>query len=309
MRVLFLLVMLASAIAGAESKRVLVADPDAELVQAIEWTLQPWKMVVVAEPAIDPALVSTRAIDANAQFVVWRDAAGDLVVYDRERGVTERRPARTGAMDPVSAASAALTVKTMMRLPEPVEEEPGPEATSSIGVVTPTPVDDHDVVRIEAGIAVDTRTALGGRFGAMYRPAALPLRIGGVFELASLELQRSGFRGNAHDYSLFAVASWVIPIGRFELEPWIAAGAMVDVVDGQHAQEMRHETAVVPTGRAGLAFWWWLPQQWGIAITASANVALGTPTYTRDPNSPSQAVIYDMPSIAGTFGLVAAWRR
>lgn len=305
----FVVVLLASAIVHAEPKRVLVADSDAELVQAIEWTLQPWKIVVVSDGGvIDPALVSSRAIDANAQFIVWRDAS-ELVVYDRERGITERRPARTGAMDPVSAASAALTVKTMMRLTDPPEEAASAPTTTSVAAIGPVAADDTDVLRAFVSLGVDTQAALRATLGAMYRPSPLPLRVGGALEIASQELERAGFRGSVRDYALLARASWIIPVAQFELEPWVAVGAMLDVVDGKHGQEMRHETALVPTARAGLALWWWHAQRWGVALTANANFALATPTYTRDPDKPNQAVIYDMPGLAGTIALVVAWRR
>ncbi|GEM_PF-2385112 len=308
MKTAFALVMLASAIAHAEPDRVLVVDPDAELVHAIETSLAPWKLVVIAQTdGVDPSLVGARAIQADAQFIVWRDGS-ELVVYDRQRDVTERRTVKAGAMDPVAAAGAALTVKTMMRLPDPVDEPATPTGVTT--VTRPTPVvDETDLVRIQASIGVDTQAAVRATFGAMFRPAAYPLRIGAAFELANQDVEQAGFKGTARDYSLFAIASWTVPIGSFELEPWLAGGAMIDIVDGIHGQEMRHETAVVPIARAGLAFWWWHPRQWGLAVTATADVALGTPTYTRDPTSPSKAVIYDMPTIAGAVALVAAWRR
>lgn len=305
------IVMLASAIAHADPKRVLVADPDAELVHAIEVTLQPWKMVVVAEPAIEPSLVSTRAVDADAQFIVWRDQ-NELVVYDRERDVTERRPARAGAMDPVGAASAALTVKTMMRLPDPPEETaPVPTTTTTTSVVTTAPVttDDADVFRIEAGVGIDTEAALRAMFGATYRPTRFALRVGAAFELANQSIDQAGFKGEARDYAGLALATWPIPVRSFELTPWIGGGLMVDIVDGKHGQEMRHETAYVPTLRTGLAFWWWHSMGWGLGLTANASYGIGTPTYMRDPDKPTKAVIYDMPTFGATFALVAAWRR
>jgi hypothetical protein len=276
-------------------------------VHAIELTLQPWKMVVVAQSdAIDPGLVSARAVDADAQFIVWRDDS-ELVVYDRERDVTERRPARTGPMDPVSAASAALTVKTMMRLPDPAPEEvASTKPTSAVVVVAPVGTDDTDVLRVQAGVGVDTEIALRAAIGAMARPTRHALRIGGALELARHGLEQGGFKGTAQDYSLLAMASWAFPIAELELEPWVAIGATLDLVDGKHGQEMREETAVLPTGRAGLALWWWSTPSWGFAVTAEASFFLGTPTYTRGPN---QAVIYDMPAVAGTMALVAAWRR
>ncbi len=63
-----------------------------------------------------------RAPTRSARFVVWR-RGGALVVLDRERGSTEERDTTEGPLDPVGAASAALTVKTLMRLPPPPPDE------------------------------------------------------------------------------------------------------------------------------------------------------------------------------------------
>lgn len=302
------LIALATTLAIAQPRRVLVVDKDAELVHAIETSLAPWKLVVIAQAnGIDPALVAARAIEADAQFIVWREG-DELVVYDRARDVTERRAAKSGAMDPVAAAGAALTVKTMMRLPDPDEPATPPPSTSVTTTAPASVVDEDDTLRIAASVGIDTRVALRGTFGAMYRPLG-QLRVGGAFELASQELERAGFKGTARDYTILAMAGWAVPVGRFELEPWVAAGAMIDVVDGKHAQEMRHETAVVPTGRLGAALWWWPASRWGVAVAAGVSVALGTPTYTRDPTTPAQTIIYDMPGLGGTVALVAAWRR
>jgi hypothetical protein len=305
-RALLLVAMFAS-VATAEPRRVLVVDGDTELVHAIETSLAPWKIEVIAQSnGVDPSLVATRAIQADAQFIVWRDGS-ELVVYDRDRDVTERRPATSGSMDPVAAAGAALTVKTMMRLPNP-EETSMTTPTSAVTMVSPVVTDERDAFRITVGVGVDTQTALRGTFGMLYRPVA-QLRVGGMFEIAGQDVEQSGFKGTARDYGFLAMASWPVPVGPVELEPWIAAGVIVDVVDGRHAQEMRHETAVVPTGRLGVALWWWHASQLGIAITGSASFSVGTPTYTRNPADPSKTIIYEMPDVGGTVGVVAGWRR
>jgi hypothetical protein len=296
-----------AAIATAEPRRVLVVDSDEELVHAIETSLAPWKLQVIAQSdGFEPSLVASRAIQADAQFIVWREGA-ELVVYDRERDVTERRPAKPGSMDPVAAAGAALTVKTMMRLPDPAAET-APSGSTTITTVAPPITDESDSVRIAASLGIDTEAVLRGTFGVMYRPMS-QLRIGGAFEIGAQDLERAGFKGTARDYGFLATASWTVRLDSFEVEPWVAAGVLIDIVDGQHALEMRHETAVVPTGRVGVALWWWHSTQLGLALTGSGSFALGTPTYTRDPSMPTKAVFYDMPTLGGTIALVAAWRR
>lgn len=299
-------VALAASTSFAEPRRVLVVDGDSELVRAIETSLAPWKLVVIAQnDGVDPSLVASRALEADAQFIVWREGA-ELLVYDRDRDVTERRPAKSGSMDPVAAAGAALTVKTMMRLPDPTEET-APSGSAIVTVASPL-VDEGDTLRIAAGIGVDTIAALRGTFGVVYRPMK-QLRLGGAFEIASQDLDQSGFKGTARDYALLATASWTIPALAFEIEPWLAAGALIDIVEGKHAQQIRHETAVVPTARVGVSLWWWHQSQLGLGLTAGAALAVGTPTYTRDPQMPMKAVIYDMPPVGGVFSLVAAWRH
>lgn len=117
-----MIVMLASGPALADgTMRVLLADTDPELQRAVRAALAPWRLEVVIETEQRPTdATHAQAIgDAQtARFVVWREGT-DLVVFDRERGEAEHRGAPSGALDPASAAAAALTVKTLMRLPPP----------------------------------------------------------------------------------------------------------------------------------------------------------------------------------------------
>lgn len=303
-----LVIGLASAIAHAEPERVLVVDPDAELVHALEWTLQPWRMVVVAESgtSVDPALVGARAAQANAQFIVWREGE-ELVVFDRKRDVVERRPARKGAMDPVSAASAALTVKTMMRLPDPARAEEAAPAPGASVTRPATPIEDTaEQLRVEAGVGVDTEVALRARIGARFAPTRWPLHAGAALELADHDVDQASFQGSARDYSFLAIASYSLAFAPFELEPFVGAGAIFDVLDGEEAQVMRRETTIVPAVRVGAALWWWQPS-WGLALVVGMDAALGTPTYTK--TGMGQAIVYEMPGLTGTIALVAAWRH
>ena len=110
-RITLFLVLWAATASAAPPSRVLVADSDPVLVSAIDRSLAPWKITVIAEPTVpDEAHAHMRADAVDAQFVVWRE--GDqLVVFDREHGTSERRTARDGHFDDVSAAAAALIRK------------------------------------------------------------------------------------------------------------------------------------------------------------------------------------------------------
>lgn len=109
-KLIVLVLVLVLALEGRSNADVVVlADSDPELLHAVESSLAPWKLTIVVDARpIDEATATRRADEAGARFVVWRE--GDqLVVYDRTTSAAERRPARTGAFDNVSAAAAALT--------------------------------------------------------------------------------------------------------------------------------------------------------------------------------------------------------
>lgn len=303
------LVILACAIANAEPRRVLVVDDDVELLHAIETSVAPWKLVVTSTPATT-AFSDVVATRTDVQFIVWREGA-ELVVFDRERGVTERRPAHEGPMDPVAAASAALTVKTMMRLPdpEPSTAPPPPPIAETRDAIDPdalVPAESGERVRVHAGIGADTSSALRAALGLMWRPA-LRLRVGLVAEFATAGIDESGYTGTARDYAGLAVASWDVPLGPFSVEPYLGAGAMRNVVSADHnGMPMDIEdSAVLPIVHAGVAGWWYV-NDWGLGVTAGMQFTLGTHTYTKDPGN---MVVFEVPPITAGIALVGAWRR
>ncbi|HSS01186.1 MAG TPA: hypothetical protein VLM79_29210, partial [Kofleriaceae bacterium] len=152
----------------AASQRVVLADADPELRHAVEQVLAPWHLAVVIEgpPPTDTAMAEQRADADTARFVVWRDGE-QLVVYDRELGSTERRDSRSGVLDAPTAAAAALTIKTMMRLPPP------PEVPARAPPAEPAP-EGRVEVRLEAGVA--TRLASGDASTSARLAGAVQLR-------------------------------------------------------------------------------------------------------------------------------------
>ncbi len=279
-----LILVLTSAALAAPPDRVLLADPDPELLHAVQSSLSPWKLALVVEYEVpaDDTSARARADVAGARFVVWRER-DQLVVFDRDRGVSERRPARAGSFDAVTAAAAALTVKTMMRLPPP------PEDAGAAVSISPTPSSGgHVEIRLEAGgaarLATGSDIGVGGRglIAVMVRPsAAHGWRIGARGDLGtSTSVDHSGFKGTWSDWALLAAASWTYERGAWEVEPWLGIGGARGSLDGTETSVPRSERATSLTVRGG----GYLRRRLA-AFTAGLGLEIvgtpGAPTYTR----------------------------
>jgi len=305
-----LLVVSTGAALAAPPDRVLLADPDPELLHAVESSLSPWKLAVVVEREIpaDDITAHARADATGARFVVWRER-DQLVVFDRGRDVSERRPAREGSFDAVTAAAAALTVKTMMRLPPPPPED------GAVIVAPPPPVDplDHVEIRIEAGAAARVATGadqgLGGRalIAVMVRPSAeYGWRLGLRGDLGtSTTVDDSGFKGTWSDWALLAAASWTYERGAWEVEPWLGAGIGRGTLDGTEMSVPRSEHATLPTIRGGA----YVRRRFA-AFTAGLGLELvGTPTaptYTRTTMGMGSPSVFEASKFSVVAGLALA---
>ena len=111
--------------------RVLVVGGDAELESAMKVALAPWSVEVVTAPGPPPPPTMPEAArraealgnEAQALAVVWA-ADGTLWIWDRASEQLVARPLRAAMpLDAAAAASAALSVKTVLRgtvvAPEP----------------------------------------------------------------------------------------------------------------------------------------------------------------------------------------------
>jgi hypothetical protein len=265
--------------------------------------LRPWKLEVIVDPSpVDDTTVAARADALNARFVVWRRER-ELVVFDRERGDTQHREAPAGALDPVAAASAALTVKTLMRLPPPPEDETPPPPITKTG----------SELRVQAELATrfayGSGTAIGGRFigAALVRPLAeLDWRFGLLGEVGTSDkVERVGFDGDWSDWSLLVIASWTHTRGKLEIEPYLAAGIARSRFTGEdNMSGPRDERETLPALRAGgWVRWRFGVGSWTVGGAVSFDALPGTPTYTKENNGP---VIYEVPSFGLTVGLVIA---
>ncbi|HEU0032029.1 MAG TPA: hypothetical protein VFQ53_15455 [Kofleriaceae bacterium] len=289
--------------AAPANARVVLVDSDPELLHALATTLAPWKLeVIVDSEPVTAETAGARADSREARFVVWREGT-DLVVFDRERGETEHREARAGALDPVTAAAAALTVKTLMRLPPPPPDDTAP--------ITPPPPEEGGVeVRVQAGLATrlarGSETAVGARFAgaALVRPwADYEWRFGVAFEGGTTAaVQRAGFKGTWSDWSLLALAGWAHEVGPIEIEPYVAAGFTRSHFYGDEMTIARDESATLATIGAG-AWVRWRVGMWSVGGVVGLDALPGTPTYTKTASS---TLIYEVPSITMMLGLVLA---
>lgn len=304
------LAVTAGRLAGADaspaaSQRVVLADADPELRHAMEQALAPWRLEVVIEgpPPTDTAMAEQRADADTARFVVWRDGE-QLVVYDRELGFTERRDSRSGVLDPPTAAAAALTIKTMMRLPAPPEAPPpsAPPPGEPEGI-------DGIEVRLEAGVA--TRLASGdasasARFGgaAQIRPsAAWGWRIGIAADTGtSTSVDRASFKGTWHEWALLGVISWTYARAGWEIEPHAGAGIRRSTLDGTEMSSPRTESDTLTAACGGLAIRRRV-SRWTLGAKLDVDRSFGTPTYSKNVGA---AQIFQVPGWGVQAGLAVA---
>jgi hypothetical protein len=290
------------------SRRVVLADADPELHHAVEQVLAPWHLDVVIEgpPPTDTAMAEQRADADTARFVVWRDGE-QLVVYDRELGSTERRDSRSGVLDAPTAAAAALTIKTMMRLPPPPPEVPAPG-------VPPGARDAGDAegsveVRLEAGVATrlasgDASTSARLAVAVQLRPWSLwGWRIGVAADAGtSTSVERASFTGTWSDWALLGVLSWTYARAGWEIEPHAGAGIRRSTLDGTEMNAPRTSSDMLATARGGLAIRRRV-SRFTLGALLDFDRSFGTPTYSKNVGA---AQIFQVPDSAVQVGLALA---
>lgn len=291
--------------AAPEPDRVVLADPDPELLRAVTSALAPWRLEVLVEetaPA-DDADAEVRARASEARFIVWR-RGGDLIVFDRDRRSTEQRAGTVGPLDAVAAAGAALTVKTLMRLPPPPPDPDQPPPPP------PPPAERGVELRTQATfatrIARGSETDFGGRLIAavLVRPSArFGWRFGAAGEIGTTaEVKRAGFKGTWSDWTALALASWTYTRAPWELEPHLGGGVTRSTLEGTDTSSGRLERATLGVVRGGVAARR-RSGRWTIGASLDLDLLLGTPSYTRMGSS---APVFDVPAYAFALGLVAA---
>ena len=287
-----MLVLLCGVPQAASGERVVLADPDPELLRAITSSLAPWRLEVVVdrEPPRSTGDAQRRAEQRSARFVVWR-RDGDLVVYDHARGAAAHREGKLGALDPIDAAAAALTVKTLMRLPPP--EAPG--------TVT---VDGRPIVRLQIGLAArfaDPGTA--ARFAGLIsiRPWSTTgwgFGVAGDLGTAT-DLQQAGFRGTWSERAVLAVVSWLHERGAWRIEPFVGAGLARSSLSGTAMRETVEDSDLLGAVRGGV-LGALHTGRWSLGLSLVIEGVTSTPTYTRPGAS---AVIFEVPAVGVTSGV------
>jgi hypothetical protein len=293
-RVIAMLVLLCGT---ASAERVIVADSDPALREAIVKSLRPWKIEVVVD-AEAPTDAADTAARGNARYVVWRDGT-DLVVFDRDTNLFERRPAHAGALDPLGAAAAALSVKTMLRLPpEPTIETPRVE-----------PADDGIELRLEAGAGsrfeygLDGNIALRFLAGVAVRPwrdQGFRFGIRGDFG-ASATVEQSGFHGTWSNWGVLGTASWAYDGGVWEVGPWVGLGFEYSSLDGIEMGTTRNETATLLAIRGGAQATYHAAKMWNVGGLLTVEGLAATRTYTK---LGSGAQVFEIPPIGVVLSVV-----
>jgi hypothetical protein len=274
---------------------------------AIAESLRPWLIEVVAEP-LAPAsreAATEQGADAGARYVIWREH-GELVVLDLERGELARRPAPDGSLDPVAAAAAALTVKTMLRLPPPVE------IGTSVAKPTPVPTPHEDMeLRTTASTGARFEYGLDGnvalRFGASL--ALRPwLDRGWRFAVigdagAPAGVDQAGFHGEWWNWSALVGASWAHTSGAWEIGPWLAAGVEHSSLSGTEMTTSRREEALSPALRGGATATYRVDDL-TVGVQLSIETLLTHTTYTK-LDAPAQ--VFEIPPIGAVLSFVIGY--
>ncbi len=287
--------------------RIVVADPDPELRRALANVLAPWRLVIVFEPTAPASTgeAEARATAQLARFVVWR-RNGDLVVFDRERSAAEHRDGIAGVLDPVGAAAAALTVKTLMRLPPPPPEN---DVAVVAGVMASEPETGPEL-RAQAAVAMrvarGSETSLGARVvgAVLVRPwARRAWRFGLAGDLgASAEVKQASFKGTWSDWTMLAVAGWTLDRGGWEIEPHAAIGVTRSTFEGSEMATARHESATLAMLRGG-AWIRWRAGPWSTGGSIELDAVAGTPTYSKLSGN---GELFAVPAFAMAVGVFVA---
>ncbi len=293
-------ISLVASVASAEAtKRVILADPDPELRQAVELSLRPWRLEVIIEASAPADLVTAeaRADDRTAQFVVWREGP-ELVVFDRAQRVTYRRATRAGALEPSDAEAAALSIRTMLRLPPPGE------------VAIAAPPRDGFELRFEGAAGsryergLDSNVALRFAAGAMVRPSReRGWRFGAVADFgAAATVEQAGFKGTWSNWAALGYASWTLADGAWELEPWLALGVERSALAGTEMGMARSEDATLLAIRSGIVG----RRRFGrslVGVSVGVEGVVGSPTYTK---LDAPADVFEVPPFSVVASVVIA---
>ena len=206
------MVLLAAGIAQTESqRRIVVLQPDQELLRAVSLALSPWGVETIRSDAPPPPpsqpeavqVASRLAHELGVEAVVWVSSTerGSLLwVFDAHAGdITTRIMAETPPFDSAASASVALSIKTVLRasVVAPPAEQFG--ARSSAPLVPASRADRVFAIELGAGGYWVSKQQSMLRFDlAAVAWIAAERRFGVTLDLSSgpsLEIDEPRFRG------------------------------------------------------------------------------------------------------------------
>jgi hypothetical protein len=261
-----------------ETRVAIVGDP--ALVRAVEVTLEPWGVVVVADAdtvgATMPGAAENAAIVAardHANAVAWiSDTNGDtaLWVYDASEHKVASRPLRKKPpFDDATAASIALSIKTLLRLTSvapPAERfgarRSGPNGElESPGDVPPTPAPSATEPSHPLVVEFTTSARFAQTDAALAEPRAMlgifwairDLSIGAEFSIGpGVGVSTPQFDARIGDFTIAAHARYAFKAGALRVVPEIGPSGHVEFVDGAFEGAPVHTLRLDPALDAGV---------------------------------------------------------
>lgn len=278
------------------SPRLVLAIDDVELRRAFDAELAPWHVTIVtARVPADATDAEAIASSNHARYIVWRER-DDLVVYDLELRLAARRKTSAGAFDTTSAASAAASVKTLLRLP-PLEAAAVPSSTAA--------VDSRIGLRLELDAAARRAASTEARFGAhaMLRPwRSRGWWFGIAGELGtSTNIQNAGFKGSWSDWSVLATAAYSFELtSMWALDPFVGIGVTHSVLDGSEQMSALDDTTALLELQAGIIARAHIGR-WSAGGGVWGGFLASPPTYT---TTQGNAMVFAVPTYELTLGIV-----
>jgi hypothetical protein len=288
----FILILSATSSSRADSARLLLVDPDAELEAALRVALDPWGTTIEAEMISGPGNTMPGSADRaramarqrRAEAVVWISQSDDgfaLWMYDARRDrVVVRRLTTPPPFDAPTAASVALIVKTLLRhsdVPPPAErvDEPAEEPWLRVGLLAGArlpPISEASVEpRLGLRIAGWPR-GLGGHVGASIEAT------GGL----GLDVDSARFRGHWTQAVVLASAHGRLGVGD-AMDVGLAVGAGLDIttLNGVVVDPTRRASAhrINPLASAHGELGWWLSPVLRLGLRLGFVHPLRTQTY------------------------------
>jgi hypothetical protein len=279
-----MVMLAASAPARADEQpapvRVVLLGPPGELEAAVRAALAPWRVVILVEPPVIPGDIGAAAAIADqhqANAVAWVDR-GSLVVFEHSEPELVRRPAEP--LDEATAASLALTLKTLLRLPpeppppppEPALVAPAP-AVAAPAATPPRPrpwrVTAAVGARLRSAGTLEPRLTVRGERALGPVAAALSLAVG-----TGVDVDSADYRGTWTDSAAGAALVVPVAVGSWRIAAGPGLSVHRTVIDGEFqgnggdGEATRTETNLGIDGELEVARGWG-PISAGVRLGAS----------------------------------------